>query len=813
MLTKYYIDNYPFNIEGAQKLSMQWSPDIVWDYENDGYPTGTENVFDWSSEFKPVTYEVGQMEVLHVWMRFKIGDVGTWSTPMRINYPTVVEGAKGAQGVKGEQGDRGLIGLTGAGVEIQYADEYYNIVSFNSNYIMFVRTRIKGGSWSTWVRIKGIDGVGTGGTGLPSGGTDTQVLATLGTTPTWVDEDTIYNDADAVNAMGVLGDSNPLNHDKYTDVEAVAAMGVLGDSNPLNHNRYTDAEVQALIDTSITNDITAISPLIYSANTLQHSDIVGNKHVPSGDTTGYSLIGDGSGNLSWDRMLEYAALNDSGTSTADVWSASKIQAMLTASTYGIKYSWADAAARAAESGMSTDDLGVQRDTGDVYKYDGAVWNVFFSLYNTSHDHNSLYTLTSDLVTPSIGNLVDWTNIANVPATVGLWEEFNIEYITPISTATNKLYISRSVSGGAVGVEYANSSGVAGSSCYAQYEAGNGPDIVQLQTGVDVASAFLLAAGGNITPDLYTGVLNTGGKILFTIGGTMSSPTIKASIDNLGLKLNNVTANEVIVSDSNQYIISEAKKTAFNSDFGTTSVTVSRGDHSHDGLLVKGIITSADDLNDFRTTGLYIFEEGAVPANMISNDIARVTTEELTAASKFYLRVIELDDTVVMQEIGYRKGHLARRDYSGAGGWLSWSAYWANTDEVLAGGDKCGAISPYTLDYRLTRHGDWVAITLYGSYASDGVATISSRINNDNTLTIQGRVTSTGSPISSFMGALDDAHKSLPRFPSNNKIFFTGFTDLGARVHMALTSAGLLDTADGTLLPAQPININVTIPTV
>ena len=56
-----------------------------------------------------------------------------------------------------------------------------------------------------------------------------------------------YTDAEAVSAMGAIGDSNPLNHNRYTDAEAVTAMGAIGDSNPLNHNRYTDAEVSVLI--------------------------------------------------------------------------------------------------------------------------------------------------------------------------------------------------------------------------------------------------------------------------------------------------------------------------------------------------------------------------------------------------------------------------------------------------------------------------------------------------------------------------------------------------------------------------------------
>ena len=100
-----------------------------------------------------------------------------------------------------------------------------------------------------------------------------------------------FTDANAVSAMGVLGDGNPLNHDKYTDAdalaaaeakyddhsarhedtgldeinvagldgvltddqhiidaEAVSAMGVLGDANPLRHDRYTNAEAVDAIE-------------------------------------------------------------------------------------------------------------------------------------------------------------------------------------------------------------------------------------------------------------------------------------------------------------------------------------------------------------------------------------------------------------------------------------------------------------------------------------------------------------------------------------------------------------------------------------
>ena len=46
---------------------------------------------------------------------------------------------------------------------------------------------------------------------------------------------TSYTNAEAVTAMGALGDSNALNHTRYSDSNAVSAMGSVGNSNDLNH--------------------------------------------------------------------------------------------------------------------------------------------------------------------------------------------------------------------------------------------------------------------------------------------------------------------------------------------------------------------------------------------------------------------------------------------------------------------------------------------------------------------------------------------------------------------------------------------------
>jgi len=426
-----FIDNYAFNIENPQKLEILWSPDIVWDYDNDGYPSGNETLFDWKAEFMPYYTSPDGFTVYHVWMKYKVGDKGSWSLPMRVNYPTVVKGEKGDKGAYGEQGTRGQRGAVGKGIDIQYADEYYNIVPSNSSASMYVRFRIEGENWSVWLKaigtdgVDGADGIGTGGTGVPSGGTDGQVLSKTALSYAWIDKVDIYNNSDAILAMGVKDDTNSLNHDKYTDGEAVTAMGVKGDSNPLNHDRYTGAEVLALFS--------ATSPIDILAGTISHKDTDGNKHIPASGTQEYSITLDGSGNLVWKDALWMSDLDDTAIlgATDKLYSANKILTLFAGlQSYGIRYVWTDAVARAAEVGMSADDLGVQDDTRDVYKYSGIAWEVFFNL-DAIHNHDDLY-FTKSQVTTMLADYytkvalqgdgtaqVHWNNVTNVPSFIQL----------------------------------------------------------------------------------------------------------------------------------------------------------------------------------------------------------------------------------------------------------------------------------------------------------------------------------------------------------------------------------------------------------
>jgi len=91
------IDNSPYTIESPIGYIFQYSPDIEWDWDSGEYPKGTEPVFNWSNEYRPVTYEDGKWIPYHVWSRFKLRRLGTWSTPSRV------------KGDKGDKGDTGVV--------------------------------------------------------------------------------------------------------------------------------------------------------------------------------------------------------------------------------------------------------------------------------------------------------------------------------------------------------------------------------------------------------------------------------------------------------------------------------------------------------------------------------------------------------------------------------------------------------------------------------------------------------------------------------------------------------------------------------
>jgi len=159
-----YLDNSPFNMESPQSVYYQYSKDIVWN-EEDPIPSFDDSRFEWESLFRPYIKRTDRYEMYHLWMRFKIGEKGIWSSPVRFIYGDIgvsgingrdgrdgQDGQEGLRGYRGEKGDKGIKGDTGS-------------------------IGPKGDKGDT-----GDAGVGIGGIGVPAGGLEGQSLMKVSAT-------------------------------------------------------------------------------------------------------------------------------------------------------------------------------------------------------------------------------------------------------------------------------------------------------------------------------------------------------------------------------------------------------------------------------------------------------------------------------------------------------------------------------------------------------------------------------------------------------------------------------------------------------
>lgn len=86
------MDNYPSNIEAPQRVYIQYSHDIVFDYTTGRFPTGNEITFDWEDIYIPIDHYLNNVLVgPHVFMRMKIGIDGLWGLPIRMNNLYIVD--------------------------------------------------------------------------------------------------------------------------------------------------------------------------------------------------------------------------------------------------------------------------------------------------------------------------------------------------------------------------------------------------------------------------------------------------------------------------------------------------------------------------------------------------------------------------------------------------------------------------------------------------------------------------------------------------------------------------------------------------
>ncbi len=81
-----YRDEYPHNIEAPQRVYIQYSYDIGYDYSNGTYPDGDEDAWIWEPIYIPIEHSVdGQVVGKHEWMRVRVGVNSQWSLPIRIS--------------------------------------------------------------------------------------------------------------------------------------------------------------------------------------------------------------------------------------------------------------------------------------------------------------------------------------------------------------------------------------------------------------------------------------------------------------------------------------------------------------------------------------------------------------------------------------------------------------------------------------------------------------------------------------------------------------------------------------------------------
>jgi len=76
-------------------------------------------------------------------------------------------------------------------------------------------------------------------------------------------------------------------------------------------------------------------------------------------------------------------------SALDMVTTEQLNEAIAAASSGMKYTWANAAARNAQTGMMEHEQGVQQDTREVYRYDGINW-VFLYALDGDHNHDDRY---------------------------------------------------------------------------------------------------------------------------------------------------------------------------------------------------------------------------------------------------------------------------------------------------------------------------------------------------------------------------------------------------------------------------------------
>ena len=172
-----------------------------------------------------------------------------------------------------------------------------------------------------------------------------------------------------------------------------------------------DVYTQSQIDTALTNkaDASVAGKVGPSLKIVDETNIDDGKVLAYNATSGqleYVVAADPAASSIDDSV---SALDKTWSSTkinnelgnkansADVYTQAEVDSKVVASAFGIKYSVADSTALNNLTGMSADELAVNNDDRNVYKFDGTNWTVFYAL-DGAHNHNDLYYTKSEIDT-------------------------------------------------------------------------------------------------------------------------------------------------------------------------------------------------------------------------------------------------------------------------------------------------------------------------------------------------------------------------------------------------------------------------------
>jgi hypothetical protein len=383
-----YRDNYPHNIEAPQRVYVQYSQDIDFDYSNGQYPLGEAHEgFIWENVYIPVPHQYGDMQLdRHVWMRWRIGERDAWTVPMRFTDSFSNIEATALEEVVGTDKVRFRFQYTLASGEIIYSE---------------------------WIELtNGIDGRGI---------TSSQIVGT--------NLILNYSDNTTEDVGRVVG---------YDGI----GFGSVGSDVPGNIIYVNnEGEVVWLSFNEVFDlEITTTPPIEYDVltGTLSHNNADGYRHIPTGGSSGNLLSTDGAGNYSWVDLdldnpttgyIPWTAIDDTAGAgdTNLLFSADHITTLIGGvSAFGIKYSVPLKTDLDLITGLDG-ELGVV--TNDplypnrtVFQWSGGAggnWGAGFFDLDADHNHDTRYYTQTQLQTSGQAQ-VHWDNLTNVPTLYSSW---------------------------------------------------------------------------------------------------------------------------------------------------------------------------------------------------------------------------------------------------------------------------------------------------------------------------------------------------------------------------------------------------------